>query len=294
MRNFSSKIDSMRYYILILLLPFLAVACMSKPDNSDSLSFHTRDVEILDNTIDKFAEEKIPISDLMMTIGKSFLGTPYVAHTLEINETEMLVVNLHEFDCNTFIDNCLAICNTIRNENPGFDTFTNELTAIRYRNKKITDYTSRLHYFSDWIYENHQKGFVEDITSQISASVLANEVNFMSTHPNSYKQLKNNPALIPLIKQQEQEINQRVKYYIPKENISSIEEQLMNGDIIGITTNIFGLDIMHVGMIVKKDGRVYMMHASSDKKKVVITEKTLVEYLNSLSRATGIMVARPK
>ncbi len=284
----------MRFYILIPFIAFFAVACVGKPDNSDSLSFHTRDVEILDNTIDKFAEEKIPISDLMINVGKSFLGTPYVAHTLEINETEKLVVNLREFDCNTFIDNCLAICNTIRNENPGFDTFTNELTAVRYRNKKITDYTSRLHYFSDWIYENHQKGFVEDITSQISASELANEINFMSTHPKSYTQLKNNTALIPLIKQQEQAINQRVKYYVPKENISSIEEHLMAGDIIGITTNIPGLDIMHVGMIVKKDGKVHMMHASSDKMKVVVTEKTLVEYLNSLSRATGIMVARPK
>ena len=133
---FSSKIDNMRTYILNLLLAFFAVSCMSNPDNSGTISFQSSDVEVLDRIIVEFSEKEIPLPALMINVGKSFLGTPYVAHTLEINKTEMLVVNLREFDCNTFIENCLAISNTIRKEKADFETFTNELTAIRYRNKK--------------------------------------------------------------------------------------------------------------------------------------------------------------
>ena len=44
----------------------------------------------------------------MVAIGKTFIGTPYVAKTLEIGEIESLVVNLQGLDCTTFVENVLA------------------------------------------------------------------------------------------------------------------------------------------------------------------------------------------
>lgn len=38
----------------------------------------------------------------MLKYGLNFLKTPYVAHTLEVNEEEKLVVNFDEVDCTTF------------------------------------------------------------------------------------------------------------------------------------------------------------------------------------------------
>ena len=37
----------------------------------------------------------------MLKYGLNFLKTPYVAHTLEVNEEEKLVVNFDEVDCTT-------------------------------------------------------------------------------------------------------------------------------------------------------------------------------------------------
>jgi len=49
------------------------------------------------------------MGNTVVAIGKSFLGTPYVAKTLEIGETEALVINFQGLDCTTFIENVLAL-----------------------------------------------------------------------------------------------------------------------------------------------------------------------------------------
>ena len=45
----------------------------------------------------------------MLKYGLNFLKTPYVAHTLEVNEEEKLVVNFDEVDCTTFVEYVLAL-----------------------------------------------------------------------------------------------------------------------------------------------------------------------------------------
>jgi hypothetical protein len=67
----------------------------------------------------------------------------------------------------------------------------------------------------------------------------------------------------------------------------------MDGDIVGITTGIEGLDISHVGVLVRKAGRIHIIHASSKAEKIIVSEETLEEYLLTNKSATGIMVARP-
>ena len=44
----------------------------------------------------------------IVSVGKSFVGTPYVAQTLEIRDEESLIVNLREFDCTTYVENVMA------------------------------------------------------------------------------------------------------------------------------------------------------------------------------------------
>ena len=87
---------------------------------------------------------------------------------------------------------------------------------IRYRDGVIDQYPSRLHYFSDWIYDNVKKGIVEDVTEEIGGKKIKFNLNFMSTHPDSYKHLKENPDFIPIIKNQEKEISCR-EYYLHSE-----------------------------------------------------------------------------
>jgi hypothetical protein len=287
----------MKSKILFIPLFLLFAACNSAQNNNERelpVIYQEQDKEILKQALEMFSEEtNTPTSVLMVKTGTYFTGTSYVANTLE-TEPEQLVVNLREMDCTTFAENCLAIAKTIQSENLTFEQFADELKNVRYRNGKIDGYPSRLHYFSDWIFNNQQKKLVEDVSKEIAATPYNKEVDFMSTHPDSYEQLKDSAALVKEIAEQEKNINSRQLFYIPENKIAEVENKLMDGDIVGITTSVEGLDISHVGILVRKAGRIHLMHASSLAKEVVVSEGTLEDYLLGSKSANGIMVARPR
>ena len=252
------------------------------------------DKEILEQIFELFAEEtNAPTSVLMVKLGTWFMETPYVAHTLEKGDEEQLVVNLRGLDCTTLVENCLALAKTIQSGEHTFDQFTKELKNVRYRSGKIDGYPSRLHYTTDWIFDNQQKKLVRNLSKEIGATPYPKEINFMSTHPDSYRQLKDSSHLVEIIAQKENDINSRQHFYIPEEKLAEVEDQLMDGDIVGITTSVDGLDISHMGILIRKAGRIHLLHASSSAEKVVLSDETLEEYLLSSRSATGIMVARP-
>ncbi len=276
------------------LIVFLLLACVNTSENNKDIIFQPEDKTILNQIFELFSEEQeTPVPALMVKIGTYFLETPYVAHTLETDTSEQLVVNLREMDCTTFAENCLAISRTIHSGKLTFEQFTNELKKIRYRDGILEGYPSRLHYFSDWIYNNHQNNIIRDVTLEIAGIPCHIDVHYMSTHPESYRQLKADPSLIKRIEAQEKEISARQMHYIPEEQLAAVEDRLQEGDIAGLTTNIDGLDISHVILLVRKEGRIHLMHASSLAEKVIVSEETLEEYLLNSSRATGIIVARP-
>jgi len=252
-----------------------------------------KDKEIFQKIVEKLqAEKTASTAQLVELVGKEFMGTPYVASTLE-KEPEHLVINLRELDCTTFGENCLAIARTIKSGDTEFENYEKVLQGLRYRNGIIDGYPSRIHYFSDWIFENAQLGYVKRVSEEISHVPYPLETDFMSTHPDSYPQLKDNAPFVQRLKASEEEISSRKMYFIPKEEIGKYESQLHDGDIVGLTTSVKGLDITHVGIIVHVNGRVHLMHASSKEMKVVVSEQTLFDYLAGRDSVTGIMVARP-
>lgn len=234
-----------------------------------------------------------PIGDVIAEVGKSFLGTEYLSHGLEKDGDEQLVINLNGLDCTTFLENSLVLARCLKKEKTSFEDYMNELEFIRYRDGVIDEYPSRLHYFSDWIYDNVKKGVVEDVTEEIGGKKIKFKVNFMSTHPESYKHLKENSDFIPVIKKQEKEICCREYYFIPKEELKSKEVFINNGDLIAITTTVEGLDIGHIGIAVKMDdGRIHLLHAPTENTKVQITEQPLSDYLMKFKRHSGVIVLR--
>lgn len=279
----------MKHSIFVLLIIFLFTCFLAY----SQIKYQQKDKEILDEVFKELKNKQDKTTaELVVMIGKFFKETPYVAHTLE-KEQEQLVINLCGLDCTTYAENCLAIAKTIKSNNLTFENFTEELMQIRYRKGVINGYPSRLHYFSDWIYVNDKKRLVRDVTKEIANTSYPNTINFMSTHPDSYSQLKNNSEFQSQLAQHEKMISARKYFFLPKEKLAELDTQLKEGDIVGITTSIAGLDITHVGIIVKRNGKVHLMHASSKAEKVIISENTLKEYLMGRKSATGIMVARP-
>jgi hypothetical protein len=287
----------MKIQPLIPLILASLISCHSTSPHqvvdTGRIIFQPGDKAILEQVLERYApDNETPMSALMIEVGGFFLETPYVAHTLETAE-EQLVINLREMDCTTFAEYCLAISRTIKSEHQTFEQFATELQHIRYRDGIIDGYPSRLHYFCDWIYNNQQKHIIADLSEVIARTPFPKQINFMSTHPDSYMQLKDNASLVAQLAAQEKEISGRKMFYIPETSIAEVEDKLMDGDIAGITTAIDGLAIQHVVILIRKDGHIHLLHASSAAERVVVSDITLEEYLLNSKSATGIMLARP-
>ncbi len=228
---------------------------------------------------------------------RQFIGVPYVAHTLEVNDDERLVVNTRQLDCTTLVETvtALKLCND-RGQRTWAD-YVRMLTMLRYRQGVLDGYPSRLHYFSDWIRDKVQMQLVNDIQQPNPpfSAVQTVNVNYMSTHPEAYKALKANAALVPLIRQQEQSLSGLKARYIPKSavrNTKLLRSVIKDGDIIAITCNKAGLDIAHLGFAVwRKDG-LHLLNASMLHKKVVEEPMTLYRYLQKHKTFTGIRILR--
>ncbi|MCS4436858.1 DUF1460 domain-containing protein [Aquiflexum gelatinilyticum] len=231
------------------------------------------------------------MNDLTIEIGTWFLNTPYVEKTLELPGEEKLVVNLMGLDCTTYLETVVSLARTALAGEFTFEAYTQELEKLRYRNGVNEGYPSRLHYFSDWIFQNEEKGILKDISKEIGGSVYENNPSFMTSNPKFYPQLSN-PDYINQLKENESEIKTRSYYFLPKTEIRTHENKIKSGDLIAITTSMTNLDIVHVGFAIEKEGRIHLLHASSGSKKVEISEKPLSDYLMANKSQSGIMVSR--
>ncbi|MDR1981266.1 MAG: DUF1460 domain-containing protein [Tannerellaceae bacterium] len=238
------------------------------------------------------SNSSLPLEELIVETATFFLGTPYVASTLE-KEPERLIVNLRGMDCTTFVEYVIALSRTLNDPNPSFDRFCRHLQTLRYREGVISGYAARLHYMTDWIYENERKGIVKDMAKELGGDVFPLRLDFMSTHPDSYRQLKGDPLSVREMEQVERRINGRTCHYLPKARIAAFTDRIKPGDIVCFTTTIKGLDVTHAGIIMQVGGRLTFIHASTSAKRVAVYEGSLKTYLEKGKSTSGILVARP-
>lgn len=222
---------------------------------------------------------------------KKMLGTPYVAGTLDVNNEETLVVHLDKVDCTTLVETVLALAIADRQGKQNFEAFKEALMLVRYRDGHLAGYSSRLHYFSDWIKNNEAKGLVRECTSDTKISLSSKlSLNFMSTHSDSYLPMKKDTSLISQVALFEKAWQGVEVRFIPKEklNQSPNELKIKNGDILAITTNIKGLDVVHVGFAYWKQGKLHLLHASSVAGKVIMDNQSLYDYSKNKKAHTGV------
>ena len=276
--------------LLVLFATFTLVNALLAADPVVS----PMDKAIIKTKLEKFSKERsLPMGDLVLKIGLDFLNTPYVANTLDKSKEEKLVINLHQLDCTTFAENCLALARTVKSAHPDVNQFCSELEGIRYRGGKLDGYASRLHYFSEWILDNELRRHVQAMAAQMGGKVLPLSLSIMSNNPKVYPQLINDPATTAQIKAIEEKLSAQKVYYIPTSQFESIENQVKDGDIVTLTTTIPGIDVSHVGILLKKAGRVYLLHASSAAQKVVVSSEPFAQFLSKSKKTTGVMIARP-
>lgn len=232
-----------------------------------------------------------PLGNIAELVGKQFTGRPYTAKTLEVEVPEKLVINLHEFDCTTFMENSLALAKAIHQDYAAFGEYMKILENMRYRNGQLAGYLSRLHYYSDWLYDNEQLNIIKDVTAKLGGTPVKFNVNFMSNHPDAYKQLSSQ-GRIDSMQAIEKQIAGRKYFMIPEDKISQAYESMKAGDIAGFVTDKEGLDIAHVGLLTIQNNKPHLMHASMDAGKVIISAKALANYVKGIQHMKGIVIAR--
>lgn len=233
----------------------------------------------------------------VLWLARQFLGVPYVAHTLEINDDERLVVNTRQLDCTTLVETVTALKLCTQADKHGFADYLNALRQLRYRQGRMAGYPSRLHYFTDWIRDKVEMQLVTDIQQPNPpfSAVQTVNVDYMSTHPSAYKALKANPALIPEIRAAEQSLTGMKVRYIPKRSLRNsalLRKVVKDGDILAITCNKKGLEIAHLGFAVWRSDGLHLLNASMIHKKVIEEPMTLYQYMQKHKTHTGIRVVR--
>lgn len=232
-----------------------------------------------------------------LDFARKFLGRPYVAATLEVSDPEQVVVNLQGLDCATLVETSQALAMTRREGKTDVASYTRNLEKIRYFDGKNRGYTSRLHYLSFWMADlTKRKVAKEVLLPQSLTQPLEIRLNYMSTHANAYPFLKNHPERVREIAQLERKYSGKVGRFLPKSNAGLSRQQLgaiHDGDIITVVTQKAGLDYSHQGIAFwGNDGKLHMLHASSERKRVIADERTLEDYLKRISHAKGIRVFR--
>jgi len=274
---------------IVAVLLILGVAA-----NAQQITCSPADKSLFETKLSDLEQTKASnLGDTIITIGQSFMGTPYVEKTLEIGKTETLVVNFGGLDCTTFVENVLAFSLMLQNQQKDFENFTDNLESVRYRNGNLEGYPSRLHYFTEWIRNNEKKGLVKDITRELGGVELEKPINFMGTHRNLYPFLASDENFEAMLKV-EKELAKEKLCYLQQNHIESKEHLIKSGDILALATSIKGLDVTHTGIAIHQpDGRLHLLHASSKNGEVEISELPLADYLKNIKSNIGIIVARP-
>ena len=224
----------------------------------------------------------------MVRAAKDLLGQPYVAGTLEELPEEKLCIYLTRTDCILFVETCLGLVRTARQEGD-FETFASELLQSRYRDGVCSRYEDRLHYTTEWARQGEKRGTVENVSGSLGGVTLDHPVHYMSTHPDAYARMKDVAAIASI----EDRINAKQSTYIPKSALKKALGGIRSGDIIFFNTRVDGLDISHCGIALAEPGKpVTFIHASTVPMKVVVEGKSLEEYVMGKKATTGIEVYR--
>ena len=251
----------------------------------------------------------LPMPELVTEIALQFLGTDYVASTLE-QTPEQLHVYLDKTDCILFVEMCSCFALTVKGlrivqalesdvylvgvpyvkkAEPSYALLCDNIRNMRYRWGKVDGYASRIHYTSEWILQNRGNNILQEYTKTLGDE-FEQKFYFMSTHPEHYKQLADTSELKKIVEIEQFLTSQAPYYYISQEKLQRAEiiSQIQSGDIICfVSKQGNGIDIAHVAIAYEVDGEMHFIHASYGAKKVIIEPKTLAEYA-----VNGVRVCR--
>ena len=256
----------------LLILIFFSPVFANGSDTAEFIELGNFTQQSIDQIIGSSNKQPL-IENKIESISERFLNVPYLGNTLigSSNKQEILTINLSGMDCFTYIDYVEAIRGS-----SDFGSFKNQIKTVRYKDG-VVDYRARNHFFSDWPISNSSQ--VKDVTGDIGKDRSKTVKKFLNLKSDGSNYLPEIPVV------------ERNITFIPTENISAeVIKEINTGDYIGIYSNLNGLDVSHTGIIIKKNGKAYLRHASSKKSNRKVVDEDLIIYLKN---KPGIVVYRP-
>jgi cell wall-associated NlpC family hydrolase len=250
---------------------------------------------------DQLTDRSVPLGIATARVAVMAVGTPYEAHLLDAYlrrgdapAMEPLTLSLTRFDCNSFVESCVAVARAARcGGAPSWKGFGREVERMRYRNGLRGDYTTRLHYFSEWIADGDNRGLLRDVGFALGGVEDKRPLRFMTEHRDSYVALADD-HVFKAMKEMEHRLDGDARRVIPTARIAQVEDRIQNGDIIGFATSTAGLDVTHCAIAVRDArGVLRVAHAPLTGGGVEISKLGLSAYVAQIRDATGIMVGRP-
>lgn len=289
------KILFLMFVLLVACAPKQPAQQVAQAATTAQMRFHCdSDTTVINQLLAKGYESNITDANALVEFyARQLLGTPYVAHTLEGDE-EMLTINIHELDCLTFIETLYALTRATLEQRYSWRDFAANIENVRYRGGKMGDYSSRIHYMSEWIIDNNMRGNLKEITPDLPhADYLVKNIDYMTKHPDQYRQLKNDSVMVEKIRRYELR-NHRYPYLKRSWlNDKGVKAALRSGDFVSLVTKMDGLDVSHNGIIiVDEKGDPYLLDASMSGGKVMLEDKPLFKYLERSKSNIGIRVYR--
>lgn len=252
------------------------------------------DTTFINNMLIEVAGQKLATPNQRVAdIAQRFVGTPYVAHTLE-GEPEMLTVNVDELDCTTLVETVLAMAMTVGERRNSWRDFIYNLERIRYRNGTLNGYPSRLHYNCDWLVDNAHRGVISDATADFPrVSYVMKSIDYMSANADKYPALADS-ATLEAIKDVERGYRGFRIPYVKTVDLASkaTKAELRSGDIVALVSNIKNLDVTHLGIIIKVDGEPYLLHASMSGGQVMLSAQPFADYMKRNRSFLGARIYR--
>jgi len=206
-------------------------------------------------------------------ISEHFLGIPYRQSTLIGNGhiPENLVIDLGGMDCFTLLDYVEAI-----RMSSSLADFPLVLQRVRYHGGVVT-YRTRNHFFTGWTVYN--TGFVTDVTAEIGQGKTV-------TVQKELNRRADGTFLLEGIDARDRSFN-----VLPADAINEeVAANMRTGDYAGIYSEMEGLDVSHVGIVIRKQDKLFLRHASSAPEAEAVIDQDFLAYMNG---RPGLIVLRP-
>lgn len=263
-----------------MLPPILFIALFSKESDGDIVMQKPANIKQGDYIHNKLYE-----------ISKSLKNTPYLNDPLGEGEegeydTDPLS-RLDKFDCLTFVETVLALTFSETEED-----FQKLLQQIRYKDN-IISFETRLHFQNpDWILNN--KKYVHNITNSLSNKLLGKKANISRIILDRAGWFNKTHSIEINIKEEEVKLDY-ITFADLQTNIEKLTAHINKPYIFMTVINPKGLkdkigtdfNISHTGFIIKKEGELFIRHASSTYKRVL--DESFSKYIERISKDKNLV-----